>query len=88
MLMNCASDLDVLIDAPEILVLRFADGAAEAGADGIDEDQVGFVEAANWRCLRVGRGRAAVAAASAVTTRRGPNAPMCSQMEAEPGPPL
>ena len=34
----------VLIHAPEILVLRFADGVAEAGADGIDEDHVGFVE--------------------------------------------
>src|SRR6266576_435490 len=36
--------LHVLIDAPEIFVLRFADGAAEARADGIDEDHIGFVE--------------------------------------------
>ena len=34
----------VLVDAPEILVLRFADGVAEAGADGIEEHHVGFVE--------------------------------------------
>jgi len=36
----------VLVNAPEILVLGFADGVAEAGADGIDEDEVGFVEQA------------------------------------------
>src|SRR5882724_67877 len=36
--------LYVLIDAPEVLVLRFADGVAEAGADGIDEDHIGLVE--------------------------------------------
>src|SRR6202789_3592710 len=34
----------VLIDAPEIFVLGFADGAAESGADGINEDQIGLVE--------------------------------------------
>src|SRR5437764_2376861 len=33
-------------------------------------------------------GGGGVNAASVVTTRRGPNAPMCSQAEAEPGPPL
>src|ERR1700732_1233497 len=30
--------LDVGIYAPEILVLGFADGVTEAGADGVDED--------------------------------------------------
>ena len=44
MLMNCANDFHVLIDAPEILVLRFAHGVAESGADGIDENHVGFIE--------------------------------------------
>src|ERR1700720_175296 len=34
----------VLIDAPKIFVLRLADGMAEAGADGIDEDHVGLIE--------------------------------------------
>ena len=34
----------VLIHAPEILVLRLADGVAEAGADRINENHVGFVE--------------------------------------------
>src|SRR6202011_1089663 len=32
------------INAPKILVLRFADGVAESGADGVDEDHIGFVE--------------------------------------------
>src|SRR5882762_6109968 len=36
--------LYVLIDAPEVFVLRFADGVAEAGADGIDKDHIGLVE--------------------------------------------
>src|SRR5882762_6101990 len=36
--------LYVLVDAPEVFVLRFADGVAEAGADWIDEDHVGLVE--------------------------------------------
>src|SRR6266404_3946129 len=36
--------LYVLLDAPKILVLRFAHGVAEAGANGIDEDHVGFIE--------------------------------------------
>src|SRR6266851_8592626 len=35
---------NILIDAPKILVLRFADSVAEAGADGIEEDHVGLVE--------------------------------------------
>src|SRR6266404_2029384 len=34
--------LYVLIDAPKVFVLRFANGAAEARADGIDEDHVGL----------------------------------------------
>src|SRR5258705_5591574 len=34
----------VLVDPPEVFVLRFADGVAEAGADGIDENHVGLVE--------------------------------------------
>ena len=33
-------------------------------------------------------GAGGVAAWSALTTRRGPKAPMCNQMDAEPGPPL
>ena len=33
-------------------------------------------------------GAAAVCESSAVITRRGPNAPMCSHTVAEPGPPL
>ncbi len=33
-------------------------------------------------------GGGGVGAASAVTTRRGPRAPMCSQTDEEPGPPL
>src|SRR6202042_2578042 len=34
----------VLIKAPKIFVLGFADGATETGADRIDENEVGFVE--------------------------------------------
>src|SRR5580658_2400925 len=34
----------VLIDAPEILVLRLADGVTETGADGVNEDHVGLVQ--------------------------------------------
>src|SRR6267378_3258682 len=36
--------LYVLIDTPEVFVLRFANGVAEAGADGIDKDHIGLVE--------------------------------------------
>src|SRR6267154_881145 len=36
--------LYVLVYAPKVFVLRFADGVAESGADGIDEDHVGLVE--------------------------------------------
>src|SRR5882762_3022658 len=50
--------LYVLIDAPEVFVLRFADGVAEAGADWIDEDHVGFVEKGTGIVLKfVGRRR-------------------------------
>jgi len=36
----------VLIDAPEILVLGFADGVAEACAHRVNEDQIRFVQEA------------------------------------------
>ena len=42
--MNLRERFHVLIDAPEILVLRLADRAAVTGADGIDEHHVGLVE--------------------------------------------
>ncbi len=32
------------IDAPEIFILRFADGMTESGADGVDENHVGAIE--------------------------------------------
>ena len=38
--------LDVLIDAPEILVLRLAHGVAEARSHGVKEDQIRFVQEA------------------------------------------
>src|SRR5258707_1975531 len=34
----------ILVDAPKVLVLCFADGTAEAGAHRVDEDHIGFVE--------------------------------------------
>src|SRR5258706_143003 len=34
----------VLIDAPKVFVLRFAYGMAEACADRVDEDHIGFIE--------------------------------------------
>src|SRR5882757_1320975 len=34
----------VLVYAPKVFVLRFADGVAEAGADWIDKDHIGLVE--------------------------------------------
>ena len=37
---------DVLIDAPEVLVLRLAHGVAEARSDGVKEYQICFVEEA------------------------------------------
>jgi hypothetical protein len=60
----------------------------EAGADRIDEDDVGDIEQAvgivedrEWR-------RAVVAGVRGIATRFGPKAPMCSHKEPEPGPPL
>ena len=38
--------LDVFVDAVKIFFLRFADGVAVAGAHGVDEDEIGFVEEA------------------------------------------
>src|SRR5579859_1456043 len=38
--------VDVFVNAVKILVLRFADGVAVAGAHGVDEDEVGLVEQA------------------------------------------
>src|SRR5690606_30754190 len=38
--------LGILIDAPVVLAFALADGAAEAGADGIDEHHVGDIERA------------------------------------------
>src|SRR5258707_9751040 len=50
--------LYILIDAPEVFVLRFADGVAEAGADWIDEDHVGLVEQGTGIVLKfIRRGR-------------------------------
>jgi hypothetical protein len=37
---------DILVDAPEIFIFGLANGAAEAGSDGIDKDEIGFVEQA------------------------------------------
>src|SRR6202043_1572735 len=34
----------ILVDAPKLFVLCFADGAAVAGAYRVDEDHIGFVE--------------------------------------------
>jgi len=39
---------DILVDAPEILVLRFADGVAEARSHRVKEDQIRFVQQAMW----------------------------------------
>src|SRR5882672_1877982 len=36
--------LYVLVDAPKVFVLRFADGVTESGADWIDKDHIGLVE--------------------------------------------
>ena len=51
----------VLIDAPKVLVLSLADGFAETGADGIDENEVGAIEQTVGIVFEsVGRGRSDV----------------------------
>jgi hypothetical protein len=55
-----------------------------AGADRVDEDEIGLVEQA-VRILLDRYGAGAVASGLDVTTRTGPYEPMCSQMLADPG---
>ena len=77
----------VLVDSPVVGPGRVAEGVAEPGADRVDHDDVGDVEDGVGVVLE-GVGGAPCGPTSGVTTRRGPMIPMCSQKEAEPGPPL
>ena len=78
---------DVLVDAVEIFFGGFAHGVAVAGAHRVDENEVGFVEEA-FAVVDEFVGAGGVNVPSTVQARRGPKAPMCSHMVAEPGPPL
>ena len=62
-------------------------GAAEAGADGVDKHEVALIEQGiRIVCDAIRSGRHETFGCS--TTCLGPTEPMCSQTEAEPGPPL
>ena len=75
------------IGAPEGLLLVLAHDAAEAGARGVDEDDIADVEEAVVVVDEL-VGRPSWCWPSGVTMRRGPKEPRCSHMEELPGPPL
>ena len=63
-------------------------GAAVAGADGVDEHEVGVVEPGVLVVDQLVGRRAASAPSARIFTRFGPSAPRCSHTDDEPGPPL
>ena len=79
---------DVFVDSPKIFFLRLTDCVTIAGAHHIDENEIGFVEKALAVVDEFIGSGAGVNVPSTVQARRGPKAPMCSHMVAEPGPPL
>ena len=79
---------DVALHAKEFLGQFFLGRAAVAGADWIDEDQVGLIEPGLLDCRSAQTAAAACRRRASIFTRRGPIAPRCSQIDAEPGPPL
>jgi len=67
--------VDVLVHAPEVLVLRLPERVADAGPDGVDHDEVGHVEGrllVVHDLVRRRRRRRRIV----VRIRRGPRAPM------------
>lgn len=77
----------IRIGAVEHLFTVLTRDAPEAGARSIDKDEIGRIQQGIVvidELIRRGR----VWLSSAVTTRFGPNAPICSHSVAEPGPPL
>ncbi len=83
-----AERIHVFVDAVEIRRLSLADDVTVAGAHRVNEHHVGLVEEAFGVIHELVRRRRGKLAVGVVATRRGPNAPMCSHIEAEPGPPL
>ena len=61
--------------------------AAETGGDRIDKDEIGVPERRLVVIDNLVRGVGAVPSVGRLT-RLGPSAPMCSQTDEEPGPPL
>ena len=62
--------------------------AAVSSPDRINKHQVAFVQQRVWVVLHPDKAQESMNPSGCNTTRRGPSAPMCSQIEAEPGPPL
>ena len=86
--MKSATDVTSSLDAAELLALLAGAGPAVAGADGVDENQVGGVEPGVFVVHQCGMAAAARMPSSLRSTRLGPAVPMCSQTDAAPGPPL